>query len=283
MLKQLLVLLVFLLFHYHSKAQLVNIESQRMKLNKDNFKLRGNINFNYSNNDGTSLTQMGTALTTAFRFKKDSTSIYFFTGSYNLAKSKTEDFRNSWFFHLRYNKKLINLKKENPHDNFRLEAFLQNLNNKLQTINSRNLVGAGIRWKFINYQYKEPMQPTWELMFKTDKKFRLESFKAYFGNSYMYEIEKVQDTDQVFRNSRNNSYLSLTANFTNLEIINTIYFQPLYSDFTNYRISEQLQIDIPFSEVFSFSVLFNYFYNSYSPNEVNDYNSYINFGLSFSK
>jgi hypothetical protein len=99
----------------------------------------------------------------------------------------------------------------------------------------------------------------------------------------MYEIEKVKNTDQEFRNSRNNSYLSLTANFTTLEIINTIYFQPLYSDFTNYRIFEQLQMDIPFSEVFSFSIVFNYFYNSFSPNEVKDYNSNINFGLSFRK
>jgi len=282
MLRSYIISLLFLFSFSLIHAQLVNIESQRMKLDKDNFKLRGNINFNYSNNNGSSLTQIGTALTTAFRFKKDSTSIYFFTGSYNLAKSKTEDFRNSWFFHLRYNKKLMNLKKENPHDNFRLEAFLQNLNNELQTIRSRNLIGAGIRWKFINYQYKEPMPPSWELISRTEKKFRLESFKAYFGNSYMYEIEKVQVTEQEFHNSRNNSYLSLTANFTNLEIINTIYFQPLYSDFSNYRIFEQLQMDIPFSEAFSFSVLFNYFYNSYSPNEVNDYNSYINFGLSYS-
>ena len=283
MLRSILISFLFLFSIGISHAQLVNIESQRMKLNQKQFKLRGNINFNYSNNNGSSLSQIGTALTTAFRFKKDTTAIYFFTGSYNLAKSKTEDFQNSWFFHLRYNKKLINPDNKKFRDNFRLEAFLQNQNNELQTIRSRNLVGAGIRWKFIDYEYKEPIQPTWELFSRTEKKFKLESFKAYFGNSYMYEIEKVKNTDQEFRNSRNNNYLSLTVNFTTLEIINTIYFQPLYSDFTNHRIFEQLQMDIPFSEVFSFSIVFNYFYNSFSPNEVKDYNSNINFGLSFRK
>ena len=276
--------LIFFLFYFGSiQAQLVNIESQRMKLDKKKFKIRGNINFSYSNYNGSTLSQIGTALTTAFRFKKDTTAIYFFTGSYNLAKSKTEDFRNSWFFHLRYNKKLINPDNKSFRDNFRLEAFIQNQNNELQVISTRNLLGAGIRWKFIDYQYTQTIQPSWELLSVTESKFRLESFKAYFGNSYMYEIEKVKSTGQEFRNSRNNSYLSLTANFTNLEIINTIYFQPLYSDFSNFRIFEQLQIDIPFSEVISFSVVFNYFYNSFSPNEVKDYDSNINFGLSFRK
>ena len=264
-------------------AQLVNIESQRMKLDKKQFKIRGNVNFNYSNYNGSTLSQIGTAITTAFRIKKDTTAIYFFTGSYNLAKSKTEDFRNSWFFHLRYNKKLINPDNKKFRDNFRLEAFIQNQNNELQTISTRNLIGAGIRWKFIDYRYKQPVQSSWELFSRTVNKFKLESFKAYFGNSYMYEIEKVNSTGQEFRNSRNNSYLSLTANFTSLEIINTVYFQPLYSDFSNFRIFEQLQMDIPFSEVFSFSVVFNYFYNSFSPSEIKDYNSNINFGLSFRK
>lgn len=282
MLKHYPILLVFFFFYNLSYSQLVNIESKRMKLDTLRFKLRSNVNFNYSNNNGSSLSQIGTALTTAFRFK-DSTAIYFFTGNYNLAKSKTEDFQNSWFFHLRYNKKLGNPNKRKFRDAFRIEAFIQNQNNELQTINSRNLIGAGIRIKFIDYQYKEPMPPSWELISRMEKKFKLESFKAYFGNSYMYEIEKVQSTGQYFYNHRNSSYLSITMNFTTVELINTIYVQPLYADFTNYRISEQLQVDIPFSRSFSFNISYSYFYNSFSPNEVKDYNSNLFFGLSFSK
>ena len=282
MLKKFLFLFSFLLIYNNSNAQLVNIESKRMKLDTLRFKLRGNVNFNYSNNNGSSLSQIGTALTTAFRFK-DSTEIYFFTGSYNLAKSKTEDFQNSWFFHLRYNKKLGNPEKKKFRDNFRLEAFIQNQNNELQTINSRNLVGAGIRIKFIDYLNKEPRPASWELISREEKKFKLESFKAYFGNSYMYEIEKVQSSGQQFYNHRNSSYLSLTLNFTTLELISTLYVQPLYADFTNYRISEQLQVDIPFSRSFSFNISYSYFYNSFSPSEDKDYNSNLFFGLSFRK
>ncbi len=282
MLKQYIFLLLVFLFFDQANAQLVNIESQRMKLDSLRLKLRGNINFNYSNNNGSSLTQIGSALTTAFKFK-DSTAIYFFTGSYNLAKSKTEDFQNSWFFHLRYNKKFINPNKRKFRDIFRLEAFIQNQNNELQTINSRNLIGGGIRLKFIDYQYKKPMAPSWELMFKPDHKFRLESFKAYFGNSYMYEIENIQSTGQQFYNHRNSSYLSITVNFTTIELINTIYVQPLYSDLSNYRIFEQLQLDIPFSKFFGFNIYYNYFYNSFSPEEDKDFTSNLSFGLSFTK
>ncbi len=283
MFKPISVVIVFFLFYTHANAQLVNIESKRMQLDSLHFRLKGNLNFSYSNNNGTSFTDIGTGLTTAFRLK-DSTAIYFFNGSYHLAKSKTEDFQNSWFFHLRYNKKLGNVDKEN-FGVFRLEAFLQNQNNELQTINSRNLIGAGIRIKFIDYIREKHQDSIAELKSKTKdvSEFNLNSFNAYFGNSYMYEIEKVNSTQQKLYNHRNSSYLSVSMDFTKLELVNTIYFQPLYSDFSNYRILEQFQIGIPFSNTISFNITFNYFINSFSPTEDDDYNSYLNFGLSFNK
>ena len=156
MIKKLVPLVFLLLFFGRSNAQLVNIESKRMKVSGANsYRLNGNINFSYSNNNGTYFSNIGTGITTAFRLKDPST-IYFFTGSYNLAKSKLQDFQNSWFFHLRYNKKLGNVDNKN-YGIFRLEAFLQNQNNELQTINSRNLVGAGIRYKFIDYPKRKDL------------------------------------------------------------------------------------------------------------------------------
>ncbi len=298
MIKKLVPLVFLLLFFGHSNAQLVNIESKRMTVSSANsYRLNGSINFSYSNNNGTYFSNIGIGITTAFRLK-DPSAIYFFTGSYNLAKSKLEDFQNSWFYHIRYNKKLGNADHKN-YGSFRLEAFLQNQNNELQTINSRNLVGAGIRYKFIDYSkrkesfrfshgygingYEITKQVESTSKTKDSEEFKLKSFKAYFGNSYMYEIEKANSTQQKFYNHRNNSYLSISMDFTKLELVNTIYFQPLYSDFSNYRILEQFQIGIPFSNTISFNILFNYFVNSFSPTEVEDYSSYINFGLSFNK
>ena len=74
-------------------------------------------------------------------------------------------------------------------------------------------MGAGIRLKFIDSKV----------------------FNGYFGNSYMYEIEKVDILDETYYRHRHNSYLSLTFNLKNkddkpvLELTNTTYFQPLYS------------------------------------------------------
>lgn len=184
---------------------------------------------------------------------KDLKKIYFFIGNYNLIRSPDQDFQNSWFFHLRYNQKLTDL--------FRLEGFIQNQNNALLTITSRNLVGAGIRLKLISK----------------------ENTKVYFGNAYMYEIEKIDATDQLFYNHRNSSYLSMNQSFKNtkLDITGTVYFQPLYTHIGNHRILCQLKTELPISKIVSLSALYNYFYSSFSPTAENDRSSNLSFGLTF--
>lgn len=252
MIKQFYILLVFLLFYGHSNAQLVNIESKRMPLDSNRFALKSDLFFKYANNNGDYLFQIGSSLTTQLK-SKDLKKIYFFIGNYNLIRSKDKDFENSWFFHLRYNQKLSNL--------FRLEAFIQNQNNELLTINSRNLIGAGIRLKIIS---KKPI-------------------KAYLGNAYMYEIENVKSTDQKYYNNRNSSYLSLTFSFpkSKLDLTSTTYFQPLYSNLNNHRILQQFRSEIPISKSISFSTLFDYFYNSFSSDEDKDFSSNLYFGQTF--
>jgi len=233
-------------------GQLVNIESKRMQLDSIRFALKSDILFDYTDNNGDYIVQIGSNLTTQLK-SKDLKKIYFFIGNYNLIRSKDQDFQNSWFLHVRYNQKLTNL--------FRLEAFLQNQNNALLTITSRNLVGTGIRLKFISKQ----------------------NTKAYFGNAYMYEIEKIDATDQHFYNHRNSSYLSINQSFkkTRLDITGTIYFQPLYRSIGNHRILCQLKSELPITDVISLSALYNYFYSSFSPNTENDRSSKLSFGLTF--
>jgi hypothetical protein len=244
--------LLFLAIQVPIRAQLVNIESKRMQLDSVRFGLKSDLLFNYSNNNGDYLFQIGSNVTSQYK-SKDLKKIYFFIGNYNLVRSQDQDFQNSWFFHLRYNQKLSQL--------FRLEAFVQNQNNALLTITSRNLIGAGLRLKFI------------------DK----ETTSAYFGNAYMYEIEKIDATGQQFYNHRNSSYLSLTHSWkqANLDLTGTIYFQPLYREIGNHRILQQLKAELPITKVVSLSALFNYFYSSISPNTNNDYSSNLMVGFTF--
>ncbi|MGB3145015.1 MAG: DUF481 domain-containing protein [Maribacter sp.] len=244
---------LFLFFITNSAvAQLVNIESKRMQKDSIRFALKSDVLLDYTDNNGDYIFQVASNLTTQVK-SKDLKKIYFFIGNYKLIRSQDQDFQNSWFFHLRYNQKLSDL--------FRLEAFIQNQNNTLLTITSRNLVGAGIRLKFLSN----------------------ENTKAYFGNAYMYEIEEVGATDQRYFNHRNSSYLSINQSFKNtkLDLTGTVYFQPLYDEISNHRILCQLKAELPITNVISLSALYNYFYSSFSPIRESDLSSNLSFGLTF--
>ncbi len=244
--------LLFCGFYSYMNAQLVNIESKRMQKDSVRFALKSDVLFDYTNTNGDYIFEVNTNVTTQFK-SKDLKKIFFFIGSYDLIRSKEQDFQNSWFFHLRYNRKLSNL--------FRLEAFIQNQKNALLTITSRNLVGAGIRLKVIS----------------------TEATKMYLGNAYMYEIEKSNSTDQHFYNHRNSSYLSLSYAFTKikLDLTGTVYFQPLYKDIGNHRILNQIKAELPITKVVSLSALYNYFYSSFSTVRGIDRSSNLSLGLTF--
>ena len=248
------VILLFLACTWHGLlfSQLVNIESRRMQTDSLRFVLKSDLLFSYSDNDGAYLLQVRSGLATQWK-TRDYKGILYFIGNYNLARSRAQDYRNSWFFHLRYNQKLSNI--------FRLEGFLQNQNNELLSINSRNLIGVGVRLKLIS-------KP---------------GTKMYFGNSYMYEIEESQAFDLQFYNHRNSSYLSLSVSIAEgrLDLTNTLYYQPLYRDLDNYRVLQQFKAEVPISKKLKFSGLFNYFFNSATPEGVSEYSSYLSMGLTF--
>jgi len=233
-------------------AQLVNIESKRMQSDSVRFALKSDLLFDYTDNNGAYIFQIGTNLTTQLK-SRDLQKIYFFIGNYKLIRSSEKDFQNSWFFHFRYNQKLTRL--------FRVEAFIQNQNNALLTITSRNLIGTGIRLKLISSEVS----------------------KVYFGNAYMYELEQIATTGQKFYNHRNSSYLSATQDFKNsgLDLTETVYFQPLYNNFGNHRILLQIKAEVPITKVVSLSALYNYFYSSFSVLEDIDRSSNLGLGITF--
>ncbi|MCX2719837.1 DUF481 domain-containing protein [Lentiprolixibacter aurantiacus] len=246
--------LFLLAFLWHSilLSQLVNIESRRMQTDSLRFVLKSDLWFSYSDNDGAYLLQVGSGLSTQWK-TKNYKGILYFIGNFNLARSRAQDFQNSWFFHVRYNQKLSDL--------VRLEGFVQSQNNELLSINSRNLLGAGIRLKFIS----------------TD------DIKAYMGNSYMYEVEESDDFGLKLYNHRNSSYLSVSISLADnrLDLTNTIYYQPLYRDFNNYRILQQFKAEVPITKKLKFSGLFNYFLNSLTPAGDSEYSSLLSMGLTF--
>jgi hypothetical protein len=245
-----LVVLFFSPFHFLN-AQLVNIESQRMQVDSIRFVLKSDLLFDYSNNNGNYLSQFTSNISTQLK-SKDLKRIYMFIGSFNTERSKDRDFQNSHFLHLRFNQKITNV--------FRFEAFVQNQYNAILSINRRELVGAGLRFKFISSP----------------------SVKAYVGNAYMYEHETIDDSDTESYNNRNSSYVSFTINFpkSKVNLTETFYFQPKYNDISNHRIFQQLLAQFPIIGPLSFTIQFTYFYNSFVPGILRDYSTDLSLGVS---
>ena len=243
--------IVLLFISFISRAQLVNIESQRMQTDSTRFVLKSDWLLNYNDNNGDYVLQATANISTQFK-SKDLNKIYFLVANYSLVRTGERDFWNSWFLHGRYNHQISEF--------FRFEAFVQNQNNTQLTIRRRNLIGTGLRFKLIGK----------------------ERTRAYLGNSYMYEIERLSSSDRRFYNHRHNSYLSLNHSFEkiNLYLTGTIYFQPLYKDIGNHRILCQIKAELPLTKNLSLSSVYDYFYTRFSSDLENDRSSYINLGLS---
>lgn len=244
---------IFLFFFTTAHAQLVNVESKRMQTDSTRFVLKSDLLFNYTDNNGDYVLQLNSNITTQFK-SKDLDEIYFLVLNYQLVRANDKDFQNNWFVHARYNHKIS--------DFLRLEAFLQNQDNTQLTIARRSLIGGGIRLKLLSK----------------------ENTKVYFGNAYMYEIEKLKLTDELFYNHRNSSYLSINQTFEkiNLDLIGTVYFQPLYTDIGNHRALSQFKAEMPLTNRLSLSALYNYSFISFSSGLDDDRTSTINFGITLS-
>lgn len=247
-----------LILSLNSYAQVVNIESRRLQTDSV-FVFLGNVSLSFNDNNGSQVFQFGTGLTSQLK-PKDSKKIFLLLGNYNLIKVDGVDFNNSWFLHFRFRYKFSDL--------FRFESFIQSQHDGLLDVNARNLIGAGIRLKLIGV---EP-----------DKDEKEDStIKLYLGNAYMYEEEKSDAFDRRFSNHRHSSYLSFTYNAGNgkVSILNAIYYQPLYKDFSDYRFLEQFKIEVPISKTLDFSCLFDYYLDSVTPLDRKQYSSTLRFGF----
>lgn len=244
---------LFLLIPLPGHAQLVNIETQRLQADSTLFVLNADFSFNHSNNDGLTVNQVNGTLTTQLK-SKNLKKTYLFLGNYRLIDAEEGNLQNSWFLHTRFNYKF------KPRLSF--ETFLQGQYNQLLVVEQRNLVGAGLRINWVDRKY----------------------FTGYLGNSYMYEVEYSDRAGTTEYNHRNSTYLSLSylSKSKNFSITNTVYYQPLYKNFEDYRILEQFRLDIPLTDWFSVFTIYDYYFDSKTPLNTKEYTSQLEIGVGFS-
>ncbi|MEO9803395.1 MAG: DUF481 domain-containing protein [Reichenbachiella sp.] len=248
--KNSILVVIALLVSNNLLAQIVNVESKRMQTDSSRIKFRGDLSTSYVNNDGNYIINIKSNVVSQYR-SKDQKSIFFFIGNYGIIRAEEQDFNNTWFFHLRHNYQISK--------RLQTELFIQNQYNELLDVTTRNLFGAGLRLKVISKEY----------------------LSMHIGNAYMYEIENSNTLNEHFLNHRNSTYLSLSVTTPNskLEIINTIYFQPLYTCFDDFTVLEQLKVDVEISKKTSMFTLFNYYHDNITPEIRAQFNSQLSFGM----
>lgn len=224
-----LLIIIICLLSKHASAQIVNMESQRY--HKDTTGWSGSINVSLAlTNYGKKVFALDALAHVQYQTRK---SLYLLLGSYGFLKGDSLSFIDYRFLHFRYNYKLGKV--------LRAEAFIQIQQNTITEIQSRFLIGAGPRFKISG-----------------SKKLHL-----YAGILAMYEIEKQTVNKETIRDWRNSSYLSLSY-FPNdqTEFTTTTYYQPLFNNFSDYRLLNQCIFKIKASKKISVTLNWNYQFDS---------------------
>ena len=203
--KKLLWLVFLSSFTTHS--QIINTESLRMVTDTSGWSGSIGLNVGFAKN-----------VKELFKIKNDIHVQYktpkhlvLFMNKIGFERADGDDFVNKGVQHLRYNYRF--------HRQLSWEAFAQNQYNAISKIDYRRLAGTGFRYKLS----------------------KSEKYKAYLGSLAMYEYEKTTEIPVEFHKDwRNSTYLSFSFYFTkNISLISTTYYQPLFEDFKDYRVSHQ--------------------------------------------
>ena len=211
-------------------AQIVNVESKRLK--SDTTGWLGSIGTSFQlENSAVKVININAEAHLEYKAQR---SLYLFLANYNLLKGEGKTLQNNLFYHLRYNYKLNYL--------LRWEAFTQMQQNNLAGIKSRFLIGTGPRFKISG----------------------TEKLALYASTAIMYENEhELTKPVIIHKDLRSSNYVSMTWKpKENLDLVSTLFYQPLYKDLSDFRVLHELSLNFKFTQNFSFVSSWNYLYDS---------------------
>lgn len=234
--------MVFMLFGLAVHSQILNIENYRIKTDTIGWSGKFGLNFSLTKNTK-SLTNIGSNIHVQYKNEKN---LYLILSNYNLLVSDKQNLINKAVIHLRHNYKINTA--------LRSEFFLQAQNNSISKIELRTLVGAGLRFKLSKKEMK----------------------KLYLGTSIMYEHEKIEkNIEPVSDLIRLSTYFSFNIYMEgNLSWIGTIYYQPAFQNFKDYRIATQTSLTYSLTKKIAFSTKFVLNFDAFPVNGIpqTDYN-----------
>lgn len=214
-----------------ANAQIVNIESKRMQTDTIGWSGSLGTTFSFTKNVQEVLNLNANA---HVQYKTEN-SLYLFLADYNLLKGDQQELANNMFYHLRYNRRVNNW--------LRWEVFNQWQQNAVTGIRLRTLFGTGPRFKIHSS----------------------ERFRLYAATAAMYEYEEEQMKPAVFhRDLRSSSYLSFSYTPNPVfEIVSTSFYQPLFNQLNDYRIMNQIALNIKLTRRLLVTTSWDYLYDAF--------------------
>lgn len=212
------------------KGQIINIEKKRLGAAENGW--HGNIDFNLKYTKNTKeIWEFGNKA--AFQYHLDKSNFLFIT-DLKIIRKGSEDLINKGYAHLRYNRTF------KDSGSVSLEGFWQVQYNGIQKIGFRNLSGAGFRLKLLGN----------------------DTINLNTGISGMYEYEETT-LNEIHRNFRSSNYLSFNWRINSKLGFKTInYYQPLFSDFSDYRYSNESSLSLTLTKRLSLTVSYSVLYDS---------------------
>lgn len=219
------------------RAQIVNIESQRIHTDSTGWAGSAETSFHmYKNN----YVLYDVNATVHLQYKTPKSLYLLLTNldfiSVDYPSMEDQPFENAGFAHIRYNYKI--------RDRFVWEAFVQAQYNKPMGLDYRFLAGTGPRFKIAG----------------KDK------FRLYVAADYMFEKEQNPGIENPFNNQRMSSYISFTfAPSKSFTLVHTTYYQPLITDFSDYKISSNTSLKIFLTDAFYFKAEYDILFDTMPP------------------
>lgn len=219
-----------LLLPFCVSAQIVNIESQRLQSDTTGWLGSLGSNFLFQKN---AVQVLNINLDAHVEYKTQK-SLYLFLANYNLLKGSGETLSDNLFYHLRYNYKINKW--------LRWEVFTQLQQNSVTGIDLRVLAGTGPRFKL----------------------GKSKQVALYAGASTMFEYEKEITTPAIYhRDIRSSNYITTTVKPNkNVELVATVFYQPLYKNVSDYRILNEITATFKIVKHLSFTAGWNYLYDT---------------------
>lgn len=223
--------LILILVSYNLQAQIINTESLRMVTDTTGWSGSLGANVSFSKNVR-ELFKIKNHVHVQYKTPKH---LVLFMNNIGFEQADGADFVNKGVQHLRYNYKIKS--------RLNWEVFVQNQYNAVSKIEYRRLLGTGPRFKIS----------------KSDK------YKMYLGSLVMYEEEKTKEDMAVLHQDwRNSSYFSFSFFFTDkIKLISTTYYQPILTQFLDYRVAHQSAFLMKIYKNLSFKTSFNFTYDAF--------------------